>query len=233
MTPEIATPSRWTDQPAYLRWCQRPLGRAFVHSVRRRLAPWLGAARGRVVDIGCGPALNYLDLIPAACEVVAVDCSASMALWARRRMEEIRPAGRVLVGSIEQLPLQSGCADLVLCMNCLEFVADRARALRELHRVSAPGASAVLGVMNRAGFWETSRRWRRPLSRAPYYRGRFLSVEELTEAAAQAGWRALASEHAVGFPPLPLPSPGCYEWLERRLPPRRGGVALLLAQRPD
>jgi SAM-dependent methyltransferase len=104
-------------------------------AVRAPLAAWLEAeARTagtgyRVLDVGCGPKPYYPFFAERASEYVGVDVVA-------------HPAAD-LVGRVEELPVEDGAFDLVLCTQVLEHCDDPAQAVRELRRVTAPGGRVL------------------------------------------------------------------------------------------
>jgi SAM-dependent methyltransferase len=222
---------RWSRSQAYARWFASPLGQAYRASIEAVLRPWLQAApHSLALDAGCGPILTFFDSFDARTRVLAVDCSLEMARAAQQRLElSVRP-GAALCASIERLPFAAGTFELVLSVNCLEFVSDPRAALAELARVALPGAPAILGVLDRGGTWEWTRRLRAPFSRRPYYRGRFFSDPELVSTLRSAGWEVQELRRAVRFPPLSLPA-AWYARLERRFPERLAGVILVRAVR--
>jgi SAM-dependent methyltransferase len=109
-------------------------------SIRRPLAEWLraegaGASGRRVLDVGCG-VKPYYPFFSAASEYIGVD------------VQENPNAD--ITGSVEELPVDDASFDIVLCTQVLEHVDDPARAVRELHRVTAPGGRVLAsthGVM--------------------------------------------------------------------------------------
>jgi SAM-dependent methyltransferase len=76
-----------------------------------------------VLDVGCGIRPYYPYFEPYATEYVGVDVD--------------NPAAD-LQGSVEELPVDDGAFDVVLCTQVLEHVAHPCQAVRELHRVTAP-----------------------------------------------------------------------------------------------
>jgi SAM-dependent methyltransferase len=104
-------------------------------AVRAPLAAWLEAqARQagtgyRVLDVGCGPKPYYPFFAERASEYVGVDVVA-------------HPAAD-LIGRVEELPVEDGAFDLVLCTQVLEHCDDPAQAVRELRRVTAPGGRVL------------------------------------------------------------------------------------------
>lgn len=109
-------------------------------TIRRPLADWLQgegarAAGLRVLDVGCG-VKPYFPYFASAASYVGVDV-------------QDNPAADVH-GPVEALPLEDGSFDVVLCTQVLEHVDDPAAAVRELHRVTAPGGRVIAsthGVM--------------------------------------------------------------------------------------
>jgi SAM-dependent methyltransferase len=109
-------------------------------TIRRPLADWLRdegarAAGLRVLDVGCG-VKPYYPYFASAASYVGVDV-------------QDNPAADVH-GPVEALPLEDGSFDVVLCTQVLEHVEDPTAAVRELHRVTAPGGRVLAsthGVM--------------------------------------------------------------------------------------
>ena len=105
-------------------------------SIRRPLADWLrgegaAAAGKRVLDVGCGDK-PYYPYFAGAASYVGVD------------VKENRAAD--VIGSIDAIPVEDGSFDVVLCTQVLEHVDDPGAAVRELHRVCAPGGRVLLST---------------------------------------------------------------------------------------
>ena len=121
------------DWPGEDRRRPRPTTPSWV--VRAPLASWLEAQAGaagsgyRVLDVGCGPKPYYPFFAGRASEYVGVDVVP-------------QPAAD-LVGRVEELPVEDGAFDLVLCTQVLEHCDDPAQAVRELRRVTAPGGRVL------------------------------------------------------------------------------------------
>jgi SAM-dependent methyltransferase len=109
-------------------------------SIRRPLADWLSdegrdADGKRVLDVGCG-VKPYYPFFAQAREYVGLDVQAN--------------PHADLAGAVEDIPVGDASFDIVLCTQVLEHVDDPARAVRELHRVTAPGGRVLAsthGVM--------------------------------------------------------------------------------------
>jgi len=116
-----------------------------TYAVRAPLVRWLreqaedahaALGRYRVLDVGCGQK-PYEPLFAAFADAyVGVD--------------PVDNPRAELKGSVEELPVEDACFDVVLCNQVLEHCEDPATAVSELHRVTAPGGRVLAsthGVM--------------------------------------------------------------------------------------
>jgi len=106
--------------------------------------------KGRVLDIGCGPGVFARDLLEQGWEVWGVDISPKMIKGIIDGLERGERArrGYFLLGDIEALPLPDRFFDAVLCIGVLEYLDGTPRALKEIARVSKPGATIVVSIPN-------------------------------------------------------------------------------------
>jgi SAM-dependent methyltransferase len=104
------------------------------------------AARGRVLDLACGPGTVAAELSRQAgtdLRVVAVDVVQEMVVEARRRLGA---DATVAVMDAQALGLASETFDAVLCAAAIYQVADGSAAVAEMRRVLRPGGALGLGV---------------------------------------------------------------------------------------
>jgi SAM-dependent methyltransferase len=149
--------------------------------VRHALAGWLvqqaseldGRAPVRILDVGCGVKPYYPFFAQVASEYVGVDV--------------VENPAADLLGPVEALPVGDGSFDVVLCTQVLEHSDDPARAVRELHRVTAPGGR-VLASTHGVQVYHPS-----PVD---YWRWTHEGLRRLFEQ--NAGWSALSIEPAAG-----------------------------------
>jgi SAM-dependent methyltransferase len=90
----------------------------------------------RVLDVGCGRRFYEPLFAPHAASYVGVD--------------PVENPKADLRGSVENLPVEDGSFDVVLCIQVLEHCDDPSKAVSELRRVTAPGGRVVAtthGVM--------------------------------------------------------------------------------------
>ena len=104
----------------------------------------------RVLDVACGTGIVARQAAPLAGpggQVVAVDMNPAM-LGVARTLPA--PSGATVTwreGNAMALPFPDGAFDVVLCQHGLQFVPDRAGAVREMRRVLAPGGRALVIVL--------------------------------------------------------------------------------------
>jgi len=104
----------------------------------------------RVLDVACGTGIvarQAAPLVGADGQVVAVDRNPAMLAVARALPA---PSGATITwreADAMDLPFEDGAFDVVLCQHGLQFVPDRARAVREMRRVLAPAGRALVIVL--------------------------------------------------------------------------------------
>ena len=103
----------------------------------------------RVVDVGCGPGALTAELVErlGSGAVVAVDPSEPFVTAARERY----PGIEVHQAAAEQLPFSEGVFDAALAQLVVHFMKDPVGGLREMARVSAPGAVVAASVWDHGG----------------------------------------------------------------------------------
>lgn len=107
-------------------------------------------ARERVLDVACGTGIvarKTAPLVGADGKVIALDINPAMLAVARALPA---PSGATInwqEGNAMALPFPDDTFDVVLCQHGLQFVPDRAGAVREMRRVLAPGGRALVIVL--------------------------------------------------------------------------------------
>lgn len=162
-----------------------------AHFTPPRLAP--GA---RVLDLGCGSgeALGELARITGG-SLVGIDISLEELFLARKLLAEEGAEAMLVAGCAEALPFAEGVFSFVYSPDVIEHVSSQPDYLKEIRRVLAPGAPALLNSPNRfsiltpephVGIWGLGflpRRLMDPvcrlLGKGPYVGKRLLSMGEL------------------------------------------------------
>lgn len=113
----------------------------------------------RIVDLGSGTGRFSFGLAEGyAAQVIGVEPSEKMLSQARAKPPY--PDVSFRTGAAEQIPIESGWADLVFMSTMFHHIADRARAAAECARVLAPGGCVAIrnptrdaGLHNPLGGW--------------------------------------------------------------------------------
>ena len=122
-------------------WCPEGL--------READARLLGDVRGRdVLEVGCGAAQCARWLVREGARVTAFDVSYEQLVQSRRLDARTGVAvERVVQADLQSLPFRDGAFDVVVsAFGGIPFVADSARAMREIARVLRPGGRLVFSV---------------------------------------------------------------------------------------
>ncbi len=134
---------------------------------------------GRVLDVGCGPGVLTAELVQrlGPDRVDAIDPSPGFVAAARERLPEVD----VREGSAESLPYPDHAYDAAYAQLVVHFMADPARGLAEMARVTRPGGAVAACVWDHRG-------GRGPLS--PFWS----AVSELDPDAVTERWSAGSAE---------------------------------------
>lgn len=135
-----------------------------VAGYRARLVP---AARGRVLEIGIGSALNLPYYGAAVERLYGLDPSPALLAKARERVRGAPWPAELFQCGAEDIPLDDRSVDTVVMTFTLCSIAEPQRALREMRRVLVPGGSLLFaehGLAPEPGV----QRWQRRLT--PFWR---------------------------------------------------------------
>jgi 2-polyprenyl-6-hydroxyphenyl methylase/3-demethylubiquinone-9 3-methyltransferase len=103
----------------------------------------------RVVDLGCGGGFMAEAIAARGARVVGVDpCEAALEA-ARGHARETGLPVDYRLGAGEAIPLPNASADVVVCVDVLEHVADVERTVAEVARVLVPGGLLLYDTVNR------------------------------------------------------------------------------------
>eukprot|EP00747_Dinoflagellata_sp_TGD_P197286 gnl/TRDRNA2_/TRDRNA2_68483_c0_seq1.p1 gnl/TRDRNA2_/TRDRNA2_68483_c0~~gnl/TRDRNA2_/TRDRNA2_68483_c0_seq1.p1 ORF type:complete len:298 (+),score=40.28 gnl/TRDRNA2_/TRDRNA2_68483_c0_seq1:57-950(+) len=104
-----------------------------------------------VLDAGSGGGLVSNALAQRGYNVTGIDQSIGAVGYARRTAAALQQesSARFEVGSIYELPFDSGSFDAVVCSDVLEHLGDLPKVLRELRRVLRPNGLLLVDTINR------------------------------------------------------------------------------------
>jgi SAM-dependent methyltransferase len=127
------------------------------------------AAGGRLLEIGCGTAPLLIEAAKRGYQGVGVDIAFRWLVVGKKRLAEAGVQIPLICACAEALPFREEKFDRVAIDSAIEVVADQSRAMREAHRVLAPGGRLFLATPNRfslgpdphlgvpaGGFWPKS-----------------------------------------------------------------------------
>jgi ubiquinone/menaquinone biosynthesis C-methylase UbiE len=120
---------------------------AAMQPFRERL---IGAAEGRVLEIGIGSGLNLPLYGPTVREVIGLDPSPELLHMARDRAAVAPVSVKLLEASAEAMPLDDASIDTVVTTWTLCTIPDAPRALAELRRVLRPDGALLFVEHGRA-----------------------------------------------------------------------------------
>jgi len=100
-----------------------------------------------VADVGCGPAQLSFPLIERGHVYIGVDPNPEMFFPTLEQLRAI-PTARFFMGSAEEIPLPDSSVDAVTSVGVVEYLPDRMRALREIHRILRPSGFALFTFPN-------------------------------------------------------------------------------------
>ena len=110
----------------------------------------IGAAKGRVLEIGIGSGLNFPLYGGAATSVIGLEPSSELLRMAHPRAEAAATPITLLDASAETIPLDSGSIDTVVTTWTLCTIPNAAQALGEMRRVLRPGGALLFVEHGRA-----------------------------------------------------------------------------------
>jgi ubiquinone/menaquinone biosynthesis C-methylase UbiE len=116
---------------------------------------------GRILDIGCGPAVYTRDLVSRGWEVCGVDLSSGMLKTAARNASALdgKPV-RFAAAQATELPFLNRSFDAVLCVGVVSYVDSVPALLREIRRTLKPHGEAVFQISNALSISEVDLRLR-------------------------------------------------------------------------
>jgi SAM-dependent methyltransferase len=153
----------WQEHPCGTKFTDAEMGsRRFFEAVEehRYRTEWhIPEAAGfdktkglRVLEIGCGLGTDGARFARAGAIYTGVDLTEAAVALARRRFELEALPGEFRVADAERLEFADRSFDLVYSHGVLHHTPDAASAVREVHRVLAPGGQAVVMLYHRDSY---------------------------------------------------------------------------------
>ena len=160
----------------------------------------VGAAGGRVLEVGVGSGLNLALYGEQVETVIGLDPSPQLLAKARRRAPAAGVVVNLVEGSATAIPLADGSIETVVMTWTLCSIEDPLAALREMRRVLAPGGKLVF-VEHGLSPEPAVERWQRRLTPVWRHFAGGCHLDREIDALVRAGGFALTqlrNEHAPG-----------------------------------
>lgn len=143
---------------------------------RARLVERLGKGNGRVLDIGCGPAVMTKQVRDLGWKYTGIDISKEMIELAKARFGHDSDV-QFKIGPVEHIEEAGNSFDVVIAMGLVEYVASDEIVMQEIARVLKPGGLFIVSIPN---WWSPMRVWDRVILRPfIYLRRRFVTKKEI------------------------------------------------------
>ena len=128
--------------------------RDYVESVLRAFAQERPGERS-LLDLGCGDGAHLQWLANHATDLYGSDYN----LIRLRRAHDAMPDAQLAAADVTDYAAADGSFDVIYFNHVIEHIPDDELALREIHRILAPGGIVVLGTPNEgAAFWKLAYR---------------------------------------------------------------------------
>ncbi|MGE0451712.1 MAG: class I SAM-dependent methyltransferase [Vicinamibacterales bacterium] len=178
-TPTLADVKQyWSTHVNDIEVIQAPVGSAEflseIEAYRYEKMPYLRPIatsptfRGkRVLEIGCGPGVDSVQIATAGAKLTAVDLTPQAVALTRQHLSVRGLEGTVQEANAEQLPFPDGSFDIVYSHGVLHHTVNTQKAIDEVRRVLAPGGRAIIMLYHsRSWFWWLSKVSRTPVEHA-------------------------------------------------------------------
>ncbi len=133
------------------RLCACAMRNRLLRPYRERV---IGAARGRVLEVGAGSGMNFPFYGAAVSEVVALEPTPRLMTMAKQAAQTASRPTTFLEASAEAIPLEDQSLDTVVTTWTLCTIPDAGRALEEMRRVLKPDGRLLFvehGLSDEAG----------------------------------------------------------------------------------
>jgi SAM-dependent methyltransferase len=101
-----------------------------------------------ILDIGCGRAIDGLEMAKRGAVVIGLEPSKVMMVHARSHIGGNGAGVSLVCGVGEYLPLGAKSVDKVLCKGALDHFPDPAMVMRQMGAVLKPGGKAIIAIAN-------------------------------------------------------------------------------------
>ncbi len=108
-----------------------------------------GFAGKRLLEVGCGAGVDLVRFARGGALVTGIDLAEQSIALTKKNFALRGLSGEFLVMNGEAMEFADNSFDVVYAHGVLQYTADPAKMIREIHRVLKPGGEAILMVYNR------------------------------------------------------------------------------------
>ena len=167
----------WPER--YDQWFETLIGRLVREYESKLVLEMLRPGQGeKILDVGCGTGIFTFDVLAAGAEVVGLELSLPMLLWARKKLK--RRAFRMVQGDMRNLPFADNAFEKTISVTAIEFIQDARSAVSELFRVTKPRGRILVATLNRLSPWATRRKAEGKKGHSLFKHALFRSPEEIS-----------------------------------------------------
>jgi 2-polyprenyl-3-methyl-5-hydroxy-6-metoxy-1,4-benzoquinol methylase len=102
----------------------------------------------RILDIGCGRAIDAVELAKEGGECIGLEPSEVMINHAKSHIASLNAHVALVQGVGEELPFETHSFDKVMCKGALDHFLDPQKTVKEISRVLKPNGKAVISIAN-------------------------------------------------------------------------------------
>ena len=115
----------------------------------------------RLLEVGCGAGIDLVRFARGGAKVTGIDLSKTAIDLASKNIEQSGQNGDLRVMNGECMQFRDNMFDVVYAHGILQYTADSAKMIAEIHRVLKPGGEAILMVYNKYSWLNLMRKMTR------------------------------------------------------------------------
>ncbi|MFC1491702.1 class I SAM-dependent methyltransferase [Nitrospinota bacterium] len=142
-----------------------------------KLMDEFGPKGGKLIDLGCGPAVMFEPVYERGYQYTGVDYSPDMIEISKQRISNIAPDAKphLFVGDVEDTKLSVQEFNVAVALGVTDYLDKEENFYREVHRLLKPDGVAIFTYSNRLSYDNFLRFLLRPLARLFNVKGKVLS----------------------------------------------------------
>lgn len=146
---ELKIDLEWADEGIVPEKVYPDTGFIFIRMPEAMLEMVAPNSGERVLDVGCGRAVDALNIARRGGTAIGLEPSAKMIDGAKDHLNKNRDGEVALVRGIgEALPFKKHSLDKIMCKGALDHFADQRKTMAEMSQALKPGGEAIIAIAN-------------------------------------------------------------------------------------